>query len=203
MIRKLYWLLLPALVLLGWFIIEQLPVWTAPQPAWVRYPDVVALPGGCAAANALQTYGAQRAISDQSALTQAEATERIAALMAAQYPDAAYNVVLPAELVGGMFGAETLAWWSVVGFSDTPLLPAGASVFVSAQTGEPIAVITTIGGGAPGMDGVCGNFTPQPRGLRAQLRPYLPLIGLAGYVGVVVVGTAVLKVSRRMRREGH
>jgi hypothetical protein len=198
--------ILPILGLLGWFVYEQLPVWTAPQPAWVRYPDLMALPNGCEAASALQMYGAARDVTAATTLTQEEATAQIAAVVDAQYPDQAYQTLLDAELVRGAFGDETSAWWSVVQFEGDSLLPRGAAVFISAQTGEPLAVITTMGAGAQGMDGVCGSFTPQPRGLRAQLRPYLPLMVLAGYVGVVgivAIGLRLRKKNETRRDEGN
>ena len=193
-------LALPIVFLIGWFVYEQLPLWTAPQPAWARHPDIVALPGGCEAASTLQTYNAVRDASVTTSLTQQQAATRIASVVIEQYPNAAFEVLLDAELVRGKFGDESVAWWSVVQFEGDSALSHGAVIYISAATGEPIAVITTTGVEAQGMDGVCGSFTAQPRGMRAQLRPYLPLIAATGYVAVLVV---VLVVRRLVGKKAY
>jgi hypothetical protein len=189
--QRIVWI--PIILLVGWFLYEQLPIWFAPQPPWTRYPDLVALPGGCEAANALRLYAAERGATDTTVLTAGNAQVAIETVLEQQYPDTAFTFALPPEPVRGSFGESSLAWFSLATFvRDDASAPSGAIVFLDAQSGAPLSVITVLGAGAEGADGVCGSFAPQSRGLRAQLRPYLPLLALAGYAGIVTVGAGIV-----------
>ncbi|MDX2137720.1 MAG: hypothetical protein SF123_06460 [Chloroflexota bacterium] len=189
--RRIVWI--PIILLVGWFLVEQLPLWFAPQPPWTRYPDLVALPGGCEAANALRLYGAARGADETTALTADDAQTTTVALIEQQYPDERFTFALPPELVRGSFGDTALAWFGIAMFArDDTTAPAGAIVFLDAQSGAPLSVITVLGAGIEGADGVCGAFAPRPQGLRAALRPYLPLLALAGYVGIVGMAAGIV-----------
>jgi hypothetical protein len=61
-------LMLPALLLGGWLIWEQWPIWNAPQPNWL--PE--GAPGVCAAVASLRVLNAERA-GDQAEVTPLEA----------------------------------------------------------------------------------------------------------------------------------
>ncbi|MCA9905759.1 MAG: hypothetical protein KC547_18010 [Anaerolineae bacterium] len=191
-------LLLPILALVGWFIIEQAPQWNTPSPPWERYPDLAALPGGCEAANILRVYAAERVNeAPQTAVDAAQAQQLSDALLQAQYPEQEYTFVLPPELLRGKFGAGNTAWFSLVNFSRaTDSLAQGATVLIDANSGTSIAVTHVIGIDTDST--TCGEFAPQPRGLRARLRPFLPLILVAGYV--VLVGAGAVALGLRKQR---
>lgn len=190
-------LLLPVLALVGWFAIEQLPAWTAPSLPWLRYPDLVALPGGCEAANVLRIYSAERQ-SDwvASDASDARAREVSEGLLQAQYPGQAYTFVLAPEPVRGRFAEGSTPWLSLVTFApQDDLLAQGAVILADLNNGEAIDVIHVTG--ISSMAAPCGEFAPQPQGMRAKLRPFLPLILAAGYVVVGGVGWVAVRIWNR------
>jgi hypothetical protein len=189
-------LALPALLLIGWLVAEQWPNWTARPAPWARYPDLVALPGGCAAANALRIHDAER-VDDETGvpLNAQQATVLSESLIRVYYPDTPHTLVSAPQLVRGHFGtAPTLAWMSLlIQAATTNSVQTGAVVFISTSTGEALDIIYVID---MAVQPNCGGYAPQTPGLRARLRPYLPLLLLAGY-GVVVGGSALLWRRRR------
>jgi hypothetical protein len=201
-VRRWIWLL-PVLLCLGWLLWEQLPIWTAPQPPWQRYPELVAFPGGCAAANALRLYEAVRgAPPEGSAMTAAEAAARTQAALSDMLDGRAAEVLLPAELVRGAFAGEAYAWFAMARTLPDEGRSSVVISFISAQTGEPITLLSTLAEAQQGMEGVCGSFTAQPRGMRALLRPYLPLIVLAGYLLLAGIGAFALRRLRALDKRG-
>jgi hypothetical protein len=194
--RRIIWL--PVILLVGWFLVEQLPGWFAPPPPWTRYPDLLALPGGCQAANALRLFAAARGATNATGMSAEQAQAATIVVLETQYPNARFTFALSPELVRGSFGDTALAWFSVATFErDDATAPASAIVFLDGQSGEPLSVITVLGAGAEGADGVCGSFAPQPRGWSAVLRPYLPLLALAGYVSMVAIGAGVVWLRQK------
>ncbi|MCL4246585.1 MAG: hypothetical protein KJ065_00390 [Anaerolineae bacterium] len=189
-------LLLPILALVAWFVIEQAPQWSAPRPPWERYPDLVALPGGCEAANVLRVYAAERVSEALKTTVNAEQAQQLSDdLLRAQYPGQAYMFALPPELVRGTFGAGSTAWLSLVNFAPTAeSLPQGAIVLIDANNGAAIDVTHVVGISNDAT--TCGEFAPQPRGWRARLRPFLPLILAGGYVALVGIGAIALELRK-------
>jgi hypothetical protein len=184
-------LTMPALLLIAWFVIEQAPRWLAPPPPWQRYPDLVALPGGCQAALALANAGASRTnvAGDSNVRVVVENT------VSAIFPGSVVSTLLLPEQI--RFGDGALGWVSLVAFEPPQRISRGALILLNSD-GTPRDIIATLGGDST-SDQLCGNFAPQPRGLRAQLRPYLPLIALVGYVGLVCVGAIGMRFWRRRR----
>ena len=123
-------LALPVLVLVGWFVIEQFPAWTAPALPWLRYPDLVALPGGCEAANVLRIYDAERQPdASRESTDQARAREVSDRVLQAQYPGRDYTFVFAPEPVRGRFAEGSAPWLSLVTFApETDALAQGAVV---------------------------------------------------------------------------
>lgn len=185
-------LALPALLLVGWFIVEQFPGWLAPPPPWERYPELVALPGGCEAALALANAGASRtdAVPEGSAITAS-----LDAWMRTQFPQTRYELLTNPQ--GVRFGDGSAGWFSLIAFArdDEQSLTRGAIVFMT-NDGGTRDIIHLIGGDNTRGDR-CGDFAPQPRGLRAQLRPYLPLIAVAVYLLFASAGYAGWRLSKR------
>ncbi len=185
--------LLPVFALIGWFLAEQLPVWLAPPPPWERYPDLIALPMGCEAALTLATTGASLTSAPPSAAVDAVIAEQIET----QFPESAYTLLVTPQ--GTRYADGSAGWFALVNFTrdDGQSLARGAALFFGAE-GAVNEVIYLVGGDSARGER-CGDFAPQPSGLRARLRPFLPLIALAGYLGVLGV-LAVLSRTRPPRR---
>ncbi|MBE0690271.1 MAG: hypothetical protein IH587_09150, partial [Anaerolineae bacterium] len=136
-------LVLPILALAVWFVFEQLPAWTAPGLPWLRYPDLVALPGGCEAANVLRVYEAERLTDSIPTTADVERARQVSeGLLQAQYPGQEYTFVLAPEPVRGNFAEGSAPWFSMVTFTqETDTLAQGAVALVDATTGEAIDLI--------------------------------------------------------------
>jgi hypothetical protein len=91
-------LMLPALVLGGWLIAEQLPIWNAPQPGWL--PE--GAPGVCEAVASLRVFNASR-VNDSAAITRLEARKRADRLTQHQYDLDALPTYAEPMLVRGDF----------------------------------------------------------------------------------------------------
>lgn len=191
MSRKFIWIVLclPVIALLGWFVAEQWLAWTAPVTPWARYPDLVAQPGGCEAANALRVYQAFRSNEISSPpMTAQQAASALETWITQQYPSGLFQVIHGPELIRGDFGGTELAWFSLAALASPPAPSRqGVVTFQNVQNGQPLTIIHI-----PSLTTTetCGGFAPQPRGLRARLRPYLPIILLVSYLGFI--GTSAL-----------
>jgi hypothetical protein len=184
-------LCLPVIALLGWFVVEQWPAWTVPISPWARYPDLVAQPGGCEAANTLRVYQASRSNETSSPpVTAQQAASALETWIAQQYPSGLFEVIHGPELIRGDFGGAKLklAWFSLVAHtSHAAPSRQGVIIFQNAENGQPLTIIHIA---SLSTTETCGGFAPQPRGLRARLRPYLPIILLVSYLGFI--GTSAL-----------
>lgn len=175
-------IVLPALILLGWLIAAQFPIWTAPQPDWFA-PDT---PGVCAAVAALQTYNAVRA-GDTPAVSSAEAVKRAAAVVERHYRQTAAAVSNPLLVRARFPDGERLAWLL------TAQLERGAAVtYIDAQTGEPLALITAL---SPANDCILNVRRALIDAVKSP-----PFLLLAGYIVLLVVLFAANQVVRRVRR---
>jgi hypothetical protein len=185
---------LPALLALGWFAVEQFPVWLAPRPAWQRYPDIAALLGGCEIAQALDVAGAARITGDAAPGSAARAAAD--ALLARHFPDRAFSYLITPEAV--QFADGSRGSLSVVRLMQSERLESGAVVLLAGD-GTPKLLASFMGVEATGNRD-CGSFAPVPAGLRARLRPYLPLLAFGGYAAAVAI--AIGWTQYRKRRMG-
>lgn len=187
-------LVLPILLLAGWFIAEQLPGWLAPPPPWVRYPDLVALPGGCEAALTLANAGATRTNNPAQNDATAAAFDDV---LEAQFPQVTAEILATPQSVRFSDGSD--GWFSLIALprEDGQGLTRGAVVLMN-RDGTLRDIIHLIGGDSTHGER-CGDFAPQPQGLRAQLRPYLPLLLLVGYLLLIGISALGLRLVKRMR----
>ena len=175
----------PALILLGWLIAAQLPIWTAPQPDWFA-PDTH---GVCAAVAALRTYNAARA-NDTPPVASVEAVRRADALFEQHYQQTATGLGDPLLVRARFPNAERLAWLFTAGLSED-----GAAVtYIDAQTGEPLALITAL---SPANE--CALNIRRALIDAVKSPPFLLLVG---YIALLVVLFVVILLSRRLKRGG-
>lgn len=175
-------IVLPALILLGWLIAAQLPVWTAPQPDWFA-PNTS---GVCAAVASLQTYNAVRA-NDTPTVAAAEAVEHAAALVERHYPESAAAVSDPLLVRARFADGDRLAWLITAQIAE-----GGAAVtYIDAQTGEPLALITAL---SPASD--CSLNVRRALTDAVKSPPFLLL---AGYIVLLVVLFGLILLVRRVR----
>ncbi len=187
--------LLPVLLFGGWFVIEQLPVWTAPPPPAERYPALTLLSAGCEAAHILARYDATADPQAPHMIGEEQAQRSAEAAIAEHVPGARARWSLLPQLMRADFD-EGAAWIGLIALdNETAGLARSALVAIGAQSGEPLVLVMINGISADAVG--CGTYTPPPQGLRARLRPYLPLIALAGYVGLAAAAGVVLPRLRR------
>lgn len=178
-------LLLPALLLGGWLIWEQWPIWNAPQPNWL--PE--GAPGVCAAVASLRVLNAERA-GDQAEVTPLEARKLADRLTQHLYDLDAPPAYAEPVLVRADFPnvGRRLVWLY------TAALPGerAAVIYLDAETGGALSVIT--GGAAPAA------CTLDPRALLHRAVRTTPALALAGYGGLVVAGGVLMVGLRWVRR---
>lgn len=190
---------LPALLLAGWFLYEQLPVLFPAAPVWLRPDHPDAVPGACEAVASLRAFNG----TFENARTGIDAEgARLAAdfVIAQTYdlPPGRYTAEQATALVRARFpdAGERLAWLNVAPLdTGESRLGKAAIVYIDAQTGEPLALIT-----APAVTDARTACGGPPVSRRVLLRQYLPLLLLAGYVGIIGIMTAVALLRRRWKR---
>jgi hypothetical protein len=194
-------LALPILVLAGWFISEGLPRWMPPTPPWLTATNPAAVPASCDAVASLNAYHASFT-NDTAGVTISaeESRNRTDELVAAQYglPDGHYAVEQGPALVRGTFPnvGERLAWLNVALLENNveARLGKAAVVYVDAETGEPLAILTAAAVENPMT--ACG---PAPMSRRDLLRRYLPLLLMGGYLALVMAGVGIRYIVGRRR----
>ena len=190
-------LLLPALVLAGWFVFEQAPTWFPAAPVWLRPSSAEAIPGACEALASLNAYRGSFA-DDAVAVSRDDARQQAEALAAetVDLPPDAVTLDQPPVLVRAIFPGvgERLAWLGIVRLETDAALGKAAVVYLDAQSGEPLAVIAAASAVDPAAS--CGRPVV---GRRALVRQYLPVFLLMGYA--VLLGLAALVWLVRARRD--
>jgi hypothetical protein len=189
---------LPALVLLGWFIVEQAPNWFPAAPVWLRVTGDDAIPGACEAMASLRAFNG-RFSSDTNAagLTADDARATADEVVAQTYdlPPGRYTGEAPA-LVRATFpdAGERLAWLAVADLDagGAARLGKASIIYIDTVTGEALSVITAVS--VTDARAACGG---PPISRRVRVRQYLPLLALVGYVLIVLAGYAVVWLRRR------
>lgn len=181
---------LPAFLLAGWFVLNLWTAWTTPDPQWLTLADDAHAAGVCEAVQSLRAYRAERiAAAGDGWLSAAEARKLAERALHRHAPDfsapiagtALFRITLPD-------GAARPAWLALTALELEPTDKA-ALVYIDAETGAPLALITSLNVGEPAA--VCGY---DPNG--ARIRLWLPLVLLAGYL--LVIGAVAL-----IRRPKH
>lgn len=176
--------LLPALMLGGWLLSEQVPVWTAPQAWWVTPADA---PAACAAAATLTAYRAVRS-GEAPAVTPADALNR-----AEKALEWGYRLGAPPErasdplLVRGQFGGESRLAWMIAAQIDV----GGSIVYIDALSGETISLIAAAAPNAACPFDVRGALVDMARSRTFAL--------FAGYVALVIGGALIVLIMGRLR----
>ena len=191
---------LPALVLLGWFVFEQAPSWFPSAPRWLQVTSGEAVSGACEAMASVRAYSGRFVSEGGSSVSADDARARTDEIVAQTYdlPTGDYVEAQP-SLVRATFPdvGERLAWLAVANLDaggETRLGKASV-VYLDAQTGEPLAVITAVA--VTDAREACGG---PPISRRVLLRQYLPLLALVGYGVIVLAGYAVVALRRRRIR---
>lgn len=174
--------LLPAVILGGWLLAEQLPLWTAPRYWWITPADA---PAACAAIGTLTTYSATRS-NATPAVSAAEARSRAEKVLQWQY-----NLPVPPErfsdplLLSGTFNGDRRLAWLITAALDV----GGSVIYVDAATGDPLAVIAAVTPNAACPFDLRGALVNM-----ARSRAFLLFAGYSG----IVIGLLL----RRFRRRG-
>jgi hypothetical protein len=191
---------LPALVLLGWFIVEQSPIWFPAEPRWLQVTSGEAVPGACEALASLRAFGGRFSPDTNAAVSANDARTAADEVVAQTYnlPAGRYTREAPA-LVRATFRdvGERLAWLNVANLdsgSDARLGKASI-VYIDAATGEALSLITAVS--VTDARTACGR---PPISRRVLVRQYLPLLVLVGYVLIVLAGYSVVQLRRRQIR---
>nr|PZN50764.1 MAG: hypothetical protein DIU68_17695 [Chloroflexota bacterium] len=192
-------LFLPALLLAGWFVYEQAPIWFSGTPAWLDPKHPEAVPGACGALSALRVYRG-RFVSETAALDAGAARERANRVAAEYYalPDGDYALDQGPALVRANFpqAGERLAWLALADLDagDEARFGKVAIMFLDAENGDLLALHTGMSASDP--QAACGG---GPVSRRALLRQYLPLLLALGYVIVIAAGGLAARWWRKRR----
>lgn len=207
---------LPALALGGWLLSEQLPILLAPQWWWIATSSPDGAPAACEAATSLHLYDGERVVFDQPTISSEEAKAAADRLIAEQYTNVGEGettAVTPLEYGGpSLFratldGERRLVWLVTARVATSHIarmpgmeMPGAATiVYVDANTGEPLALLSAAGAGnAPAM-------CPFPlRDWTVGTLRSTPFLALTGYVGLLVVLSVILifyRIVRHNRRK--
>lgn len=178
-------LLVPALLLLGWLVLAQLPRWGAPQPNW--FP--AGTPGVCAAVNSLKLYAGQRgAVGGIGPLAARAAAAQV---FAEHYGAQAITLSEPLAVQANLPGEPRQPLYLVTGRIND----AAAVLYLGANDGTPRALLTT-----PDADDA--NCAFDLRGALVAAARSTPMIALAVYVLLIAALVAVRFFRNRIRVKG-
>jgi hypothetical protein len=178
---------LPALALIAWLVVSQLPRWTAPQANWFP-PDT---PGACSAVSALTVYGAVRV--GQTGIGRDAALQSAQRALTDYYDTLALNVGQPQPVRATLPGTSPADYYIVTAQLDDAPLPTVAVLFLDAASGDPRSLITA--SDDPSLDCSLDVRAVVIAALRSP-----PLIGLVVYVGIVAIGLVIWALFRWRRR---
>jgi hypothetical protein len=180
-------LLLPALALIAWLVIEQRPRWTAPEASW--FPPET--PGTCAAVASLALYHAERI--GQTGIGRDAALEAAQRALTDHYETLAVAVGQPQPVRATLLGQAPADYYVVTAQLNDAALPTVAILYLDAASGEPRALLTA--SNDPALD--C-SLDVRAALLAAARSP--ALIGLVAYVGVVVIGLVAWWLLKRRKK---
>jgi hypothetical protein len=206
---------LPALALGGWLLLQQLPILLAPQWWWISANSPNGAPAACEAATSLRLYNGERVLFEQPPVSSEDAKAAADRLIAERYTnvgEAETTAVTPLEYGGpSLFRAtldseRRLVWLvtarvatsHIAGMPGMEMPGAAAIVYVDANTGEPLTLLSAAGAGhAPAM-------CPFPlRDWAVVTLRSTPFLALAGYVGLMVALGVTLIIYRIVRHNRH
>jgi len=202
-------LFLPALILGGWLLSQQLPTLLAPQWWWISANHPNGAPAACEAATSLRLYDGERVLFEQPAISADAAKIATDSLITEQYASADGEVITPVEYGGpSLFratldGQRRLVWVvtaqletsHVAGMPGTEMPGAAAIVYVDANTGEPLALLSAVGAGnAPAM---CPFPLRDWAVVMVRSTPFLALAGYMGFLIVLGIAAIIYRVVRR------
>lgn len=175
---------LPALALIAWLVVSQLPRWTAPQADW--FPPET--PGACSAVASLAVYNAARI--GQTGIGRDAALESAQRTLTEHYETLALDVGQPLPVRAALPGQPPAEYYVVTARLDDAPLPTVAILYLDAASGEARALLTA--SDDPALDCSLDVRAALVAAVRSPA-----LIGLAAYVGMVVGGLVVWWLLKR------
>lgn len=190
-------LLLPAVVLGGWLLSEQLPALLEPQWWWIGANGSGGAPAACEAASSLRLYSGERALFEQPTVSADAAKTAADQFIAAHYAsgDAAeaaapIDYSVPSLFRATLDGERRLVWLYTarIASSHVATLPgtdmpgAAVIVYLDANTGEALQGLSAAG--ASDAEAMC----PFPlRDWAVAAARSTAFMTFAGYVGLLLV----------------
>jgi hypothetical protein len=181
----------------------------APQWWWISASSPDGAPAACEAATSLRLYDGERAFLEQPTISSEDAKAAADSLITEHYASAEGETITPVEYGGpSLFratldGTRRLVWVvtarlessHIAGMPGMEMPGAVAIVYVDANTGETLALLSAVGAGnAPAM-------CPFPlRDWAVVMVRSTPFLAFAGYLGLVVVICVAAVIYRILRR---
>ncbi|MCD4686393.1 MAG: hypothetical protein K8S97_10700 [Anaerolineae bacterium] len=195
-------LILPMIGLAILPLYEQAKVWNTPDPQWTISSNVAGA-SGCYDLPLIRDYNVQRA-DDLRGTVEVSSVEgrQTADHMIADHhgwvflQTGIYGSAVSLVRITPPDGTTRLAWTRVLVWDDggSSLLGKADIAYVDASTGDPLLLITDVTVGDPGM--VCTMILADIDDMRPAL---LSLIALAGYAALLLLGSIVFLIVRRMQ----
>lgn len=202
---------LPAFVLGGWLLSEQLPILLAPQWWWIGANTPGGAPAACEAATSLRLYDGERVLFEQPSVSPEDARRAADQIIAEHYAIDDEDAI-PIEYGGpSLFratlnGERRLVWLytarimtsHVATLPGTDMTGAAVIVYLDANTGDVLALLSAVGAGAAEV------MCPFPlRDWAVAAVRSTPFLALAGYVGLLLIaGVALIgyRVTQNLRK---
>lgn len=184
--RRPILLILPALALILWGVLAQLPRWTAPYANWFA----ASTPGVCAAVDSLRLYGGQRSGAEHG--TGATAAENGAAQAVTEHYDSPAQSMSEALAVEATLpGTERADYYLLT----ATVTDAVSVIYIHAESGEVGTLIT-----APNDTLVTCAFDSRAALVAAVRSPAALLLG--GYVALTAGGLVARRLWQANRKHG-
>lgn len=184
--------LIPAVALIGWLVIAQLPAWRVPQPGWFA----VGTPGVCTAVGSLRAN--QGLLTGEPPLDPASARVAAEEAVGAAVDAAGWVYGSPIAVQATFDGVKRAAWLVTARVESESIAPA-ALVYVDGETGQVLSL-------AVGLDDPAArcDFNYRRAIRDAVLSP--PFLLLVGYTGLLIILGLAFGVmrwrERRAKRKG-